>query len=353
MPDRHSLVALPARHPVIAVAGKAALAAVLAWLVVQPWGVVADRYDYYAPLGAVVSVSTTLVQSVRATTQAAIAIGLGAALAVATHLSDLPQVVGLGIVVAVGSLAAAWPRLGTMGSWVPISALFVLMIGGEHPSLYVLGYLGLTTVGAAVGALVNAALPPLPLTSAITAQRSLRSALADQLEGLAEGIRAEPLSDPTDWVERARGIEEDTRRMQALVARAGEAQRANWRARGWADTSTRAADQGRALGTLAFAVQELTQLLAEAEHADRAEVALGPALRPAAADAICAVAGVLQSVEDGDEPDPDSHTGAHDAVEDFGRAVRERQQEVEGDYFAAGSLVVAMRRVLEGLQPRT
>ena len=34
-----------------------------------------------------------------------------------------------------------------MGSWVPVSALFILILGERDPSSYVLAYLGLTTIG--------------------------------------------------------------------------------------------------------------------------------------------------------------------------------------------------------------
>src|SRR5690606_21273900 len=52
-------------RPLVPVAVKVALAAALAWLVVQPLGGAADHYTYYAPLGAVVVVSSRLGQSLR------------------------------------------------------------------------------------------------------------------------------------------------------------------------------------------------------------------------------------------------------------------------------------------------
>ena len=49
-----------ARHPRYGLAAKAALAASLAWAVVQLVPGPASAYPYYAPLGAVIATSTTL-----------------------------------------------------------------------------------------------------------------------------------------------------------------------------------------------------------------------------------------------------------------------------------------------------
>src|SRR3546814_4896585 len=80
-----------------------------------------------------------------------------------------------------------------MASWVPISGLFILIVGGADPAHYVLAYLGLTALGAVVGVLVNLAVPPMPLIATNDVQDSLRNILADQLDGLARGLERTPL----------------------------------------------------------------------------------------------------------------------------------------------------------------
>ncbi|MFW6774135.1 FUSC family protein [Nocardioides sp. CPCC 205120] len=347
---RRALTRFLAHHPALTVAAKAAVAAVVAWLVVQPWGDVADDYAYYAPLGAVVSVSTTVAQSVRATVQSVLAIALGATLAAAAMLSDLPGVLGLALVVGVGSLLTSWPRLGTMASWVPISALFVLIIGRDDPWHYVVGYLGLTTVGAAIGVIVNAAFPQLPLVSTAAAQDALRTELAGQLDDLADGLSQEPLPRPEEWASRRRDLSQQTRRMQDLVARATDAQQANWRAPRWRTSAERTLDQGRALDNLAFQVEGVTELLAENEHADNEHVVLGPELRPGAARALTALAAALRSVDDA-HADPDEHATARSTLEQLATDIQVMRRETEAEYFAAGSLVVAMRRALTTIAP--
>lgn len=110
---------------------KAALAATLAWLVVQPLGGPADQYAYYAPLGAVIAISVTVVDSASAAVQGVVAILLGAALAVLAVELVPGTPAGLAAVVLLGTVVAGWWRLGDMGSWVPIAALFVLTIGSS------------------------------------------------------------------------------------------------------------------------------------------------------------------------------------------------------------------------------
>lgn len=348
-PSRLRLRSRVAR-PAVLLALRAALAATLAWLVVQPWGGAADTYAYYAPLGAVVSVSTTLLQSVRSTVQSALALVLGALLAVAALASELPEVLGLALAVGVGTLLSYWRHLGSMASWVPISALFVLIVGRADLDGYLVGYLGLTTLGAVVGACVSWLFPPLPLARTVRAQQALRSALADQLDDLVGGLRAEQLPGPTGWSELRRDLGRQTREVQELVALAADARRGNWRARRWRATSERARQQGRTLANLTLQIEQLVDVLAEDEHAGRSDVALGPLLRPVAADALGALAATLRSVEHA-RADADAHARARREVEKFASAVRRRQREVDGEFFAAGSLVTATRRALAALAP--
>ena len=139
------------RYPLLPVAIKTAVAAALAWLVVRPIDGPASDYSYYAPLGAVVVVSSRLAASIRWSLEAVLAVALGAVLALGAREVPVPGVVGVGLVVGAGTLIGAWRRVGSMASWVPISALFILILGGHDPFGYVLAYLGYLAAGAAVG----------------------------------------------------------------------------------------------------------------------------------------------------------------------------------------------------------
>ncbi len=149
-----------ARHPRLGLAGKAAVAAALAWAVARAVPGPAGQYPYYAPLGALLATTTTLAGSARESAQTVAAIVAGAGIALAVDAVAPAELVGIAVVVAAGVLLAGWERLGSARSWVPTAALFVLIIGGRDPVGYVLGYAGLTALGAVVGLAVTAAFPP-------------------------------------------------------------------------------------------------------------------------------------------------------------------------------------------------
>ncbi len=268
-----------ARHPRVPLAVKCAVSAALAWVLVLPLGGVADDYPYYAPLGAVVAMGTTVVNSVRASVEGVLALLLGAALAIAAAVLPLPEVIATAVVVGFGTLLAGWNQLGELASWVPISGLFILIIGRNDPGDYAIAYVGLTGFGAVIGVLVNAALSPLPLTAAGVTQSALLDTLADQLDDLADGLRQEPLLTPEEWRTRQRAIEPQNRQMRVMLEQATEARRAYWRAREWRETADLQYTLGRALEQLSLMVEDTTNLLVAQEHAERPIVVLGPTLR--------------------------------------------------------------------------
>lgn len=147
------------RHPVLVLALKGAVAAGLAWVAVGPLGGVADDYRYYAPLGAVVATSTTAARSWHESVRALAAIVLGALVALVALCLPLPQLAGLVLATGVAVGIGGWDFLGGRASWVPVTALFVLLVGDSRPWHYALGYAGLTALGVLVGILVDAAAP--------------------------------------------------------------------------------------------------------------------------------------------------------------------------------------------------
>ena len=329
---------------------KAALAAALAWLAVQPlWGV-ADEYPYYAPLGAVIAVTTTVAGSVRESVQSVLAIFTGAALALGAVLTPWPTVAELALVVAIGTALSAWPRFGTKASWVPISALFVLIIGRGDAMDYAIAYLGLTGLGAVIGIVLNVTFPPLALNPMADSIHRLRGLLAEQLDELAEGLRSEEPLTAEEWAARERSIRPTTEEMQRVVGHATDARRANWRARRWDDHAQKRYHQARALQQVAFLIEDLTALVVEYERSEKDRVALGPALRPHAAQTLTALADCLRSVEH-DRADPDCLRASDAAVTDLAEAIRTARRDSDEDLFAAGALVTGTKRTLASLVP--
>lgn len=338
-----------ARHPRLPRAVKAALAALLAWLVVQPLGGAADEYPYYAPLGAVIAVSATVADSIKASVQGVAAIVLGATFAVAAA-AILPTAIGLAVVVLLGTLVSGWWRFGAMGDWVPIAALFVLIIGSSGLVDYLVGYVLLTGLGAAVGVAVNTAMPPLPLIPGDREITAARRALADQLDDLADALRSEPPLDREQWLARHHDMRPRARAMGRLVAQAGQVRRVNWRARRWQEWADSQAEHARALERLSLVIDDLSSLLAETEHADLEVVALGPRLRGPAADAMEAVAALLRDGAERDgEPTQESRDRAAAAVDALTEAVADRMRAGVTEVLAAGAIVTALRQLVDSV----
>lgn len=336
-----------ARRPRVALAMKAALAAVLAWWAVEPLGSFGSEYPYYAPLGAVVAVSGTVAGSLRTAAQTAGAIGMGAAVSLASgFIGD--GVVALGTAVAVGTLVAGWRWLGEMGSWVPVSSLFILLVGAGDPWHYVLAYLGLTSMGAAIGLVINTVLPPLPLTPSRLALRALRLELAEQLSDVADGLEQPGPPTLEEWAWRRRELSPSVDRMRALVTEAAEARRANWRARRWAAQADRLYEVARALDELSALTQQVVTLVVEREAATAQEVALGPELRPATAAALRRISHLLTTLGD-DEAFRGALGPTREAVAELAHATSHAWHDTGEDRFTAAAIVTALERAIQAL----
>jgi uncharacterized membrane protein YgaE (UPF0421/DUF939 family) len=347
---RRRVVDWVADHPVAPLAVRAAVAAMTAWLVVLPFGGVADDYPYYAPLGAVASVSMSVTSTIRVSLHAFLAVGIGAVLGAGAHLVPLPAVLALGAVVALGIAVTAWVPLGAMASWVPISAIFVLIVGGDDPQRFLLAYLGLITVGALVGVAVNAAVPPLSIASAGRAQDSLRAALVEQLTDLARTLEQEVPPTSEEWQHHRWRLEAHAGEMQEVMARTREGLLVNWRVRRWREMADRQRRHARALTSLAFLVEDLAELVADGEYAEREQLALGPTLRPSAAGALSATAAALDSVRGSEAGGPELRR-AQQATDDFEAAIRSVRRRTDQDQFAAGALLIGIRRTLGSVDP--
>jgi uncharacterized membrane protein YgaE (UPF0421/DUF939 family) len=330
------------RHRQISLAAKAALAAALAWLAVQPIGGVGADYPYFAPLGAVVAVSTTVLSSAREAAQTVVAILLGAGVAIGLDSWAGPNALTIAAVVAIGTLIGGWRHLGVMGSWVPTAGLFVLILGAADPEGYVLAYGGLTALGAVIGLLVNLVFPSLPLDAAEASLARLRETLAGQFDELAEALLAErPLSD-SDWQERSDLVESVSDQARAAVLRALEARRANWRARRWRAEAHRQYQAAATLVQLPFIVEDLTAILVHASKSGET-VPWGAPLRPRIAHALQATADVLRSMD---------HAGGgaeevealDDCLERLVEEVRTTRTRTGEDLFGVGSLITTLRR---------
>src|SRR4051794_37751533 len=206
-PGRPVAQALTARQAQLAFKG--GLAAALAWIVAEAVTGVLDGhglrgYIYYAPLGAVVATDATLAGSARIARQASLSLVAGAALGLVVNQTMDPSALSLALVVGAGVLLGVLPVFGDQRSWVPVVALFVLVIGGRQPGTYALAYVGLTALGALCGVLVGMVTPTFARKREAEALDALRRQVADQLVQLADGLRQHPPPGPDGWAQRRR-----------------------------------------------------------------------------------------------------------------------------------------------------
>ncbi|MEL7976378.1 hypothetical protein AAG589_10980 [Isoptericola sp. F-RaC21] len=330
------------RHPRWSLAVRGALAAALAWMV----GVVAPApfsdYPYYAPLGAVIATTGTLARSVRESLQTVAALLLGAGIALAADSVLVPGALSLALVVGVALLCAGWRVFGGMGAWVANAAIFVLVLGQGESADYVGAFAGLVVVGAAIGTGVNLLLPPLLLTPSALALGALRDALVEQLDDLAGWLDDEGPLDAAEWERRRRALYPTIEGARAAVARSGEASRGNPRARRHGERARSQARQAEVLGTSAEVVDEVVRLLVGWERSGRAEVALGPRLRPELASALRSFARTLQDA--GSDAGPDAGAAFARSLDGLQDVVHDAREDTGDDHLVAGALVVVLRR---------
>ena len=338
------------RHPQIVLAAKVAVAVAIAWVVVQPIPGVADKYPYYAPMGAVIAVSGTVAGTFRDSAQSVAAILLGAPIAWLVDLAFPTNVATLAAVVALATLLSRCSWLGDKGGWAPVAAVFVLLVGRGQPGSYVAAYLGLTALGATIGLAVDVAFPALPINATKSVVTELRETLAEQLDDLADGLLREGPPNQGQWHERRRAIAPLVTRMRQMVDHTAEARRGNWRAGRWRSEAELLNRQAHAMEELAGQVRTMTGMVTEHERAELDKVAMGPSVRPYAAHALQAMADTLRSV-DGSAADPELLHRMDDALQRFVDEIRVTRDATGDDMFAAGELVMTLRRAVAALTP--
>jgi peptidoglycan/LPS O-acetylase OafA/YrhL len=226
-----SYTARLAQQPRLLLAAKTSLAAVLAWYLAPLIPFLDDQYSYYAPLGALVTMYPTVARSARVGFQVLIGLALGIALGLCgiagLHLG-VPVGAVLGTVIGVGVLFGGLRRLGAGGDWVPLAALFVLLIGGAtDPEEFSISYLGTTAFGVLVGIAVNLiVVPPLYLRRASDRLTALRETVTGLLDDAADAVAADDV-EPERFERRLETLAETREAVSADVEEAEDSARAN------------------------------------------------------------------------------------------------------------------------------
>ncbi|MFG3029146.1 aromatic acid exporter family protein, partial [Streptomyces sp. NPDC048253] len=222
----------PGRERDLAVqAGKAALAAWLAWAVVGWW--LEAPMAFVAPWVAVVLVEATVYRSVAHGLQQLAAIAVGTAVATAGALLLGSTMAAMALVLPAVLLLGQWQRLGSQGVYAATGALFVLT-GGQVSVVSSAARIAEAVFGAVVGVAVNVLIrPPVYLRDARAALEDAAREAQEILDAVADGLA------DGEWDGQAAGSRhERALRLGRLVDQARSAI-------GWSRESMRGNPRGR------------------------------------------------------------------------------------------------------------
>ena len=333
-------------------AAKTSLAVGIAWFVAPFVPGVADDYPYYAPLGALISMTPTLMGSVRVGLQTLAGLAVGIVLAGAVIVFAAPNVLTISLVVGVGVLVSGIRWLRSSGGYAPVAALFVLIVGGGDAESYSVGYIVQMGVGIAVGLVVNFAIfPPLRVTAAVSGLRDFRTLLAGHLDEMADALVASWPPQNEEWAGRSDTLRETADAVREALRDAEETGKANPRARLHKRDLGGDYSDLYDLETIAFHVRDITDVVASAiwERSFRAEL---PAdLRGPLGDAIRALGAVLEARNAGDGVDEAIAT-ADAALEAALVRLDDKRDHAPSSLSAAASVAVSARRILAIMEQR-
>ena len=308
-------------------------------------------YIYYAPLGAVVATDATLAGSARIARQASLSLAAGAVLGLVVNQTLEPSALSLALVVGVGVLLGVLPAFGDQRSWVPVVALFVLVIGGQHPGTYALAYVGLTALGALCGVMVGLVTPTFARRHESEALDLLRSQVAGQLVALADGLRQQPPPGPEGWARRRRHTDEALRGARAALGELVESQRGRPLAVRRGSWVQRQRDIATNLERLTWLVEDLTAIFEQTVREDLGASPLDPDLAEAVAAALDDLAALARHYDD-------TVTTEDDRVRAVGVSMRRltdefsRRRDLDtGDVAVIGAVLANLRRSTAAVHP--
>ncbi|MBG6237527.1 uncharacterized membrane protein YgaE (UPF0421/DUF939 family) [Mycetocola sp. CAN_C7] len=333
-------------HPRLLLAVKTGVAVGIAWLIAPLMPGVADDYPYYAPLGALISMSPTLMSSVKHGVQTLAALAIGILLAGIVIFLAEPNVITISLVIGVGVLIAGSRWLTTGGDYVAVAALFVLIVGGQNADAYSIGYLVQMSVGITVGLAVNMiVLPPLNFSAAVLQLASFRTQLSTHMREIAAALVETWPPEHEQWAGRSGALAETADEVRAAVRHADESRRLNPRARLHQRDLNRDYEDLTALETMTFHVRDLTGVLSASIWEGPFPAELPEGLREPLSTTLCAVADVLIARNDGKDLTP-SVTAADDALVTLLARLDDQSDLSPSSLSPAASVAMDLRRIL-------
>ncbi|MET1052804.1 MAG: aromatic acid exporter family protein [Mycetocola sp.] len=333
-------------HPRLLLAVKTGVAVAIAWLIAPYMPGVVNDYPYYAPLGALISMSPTLMSSLKTGAQTLAALTIGILLAAAILYVSEPNVISISLVVGVGVLIAGSRWLTTGGDYVAVAALFVLIVGGPDADSYSIGYLVQMTVGIVVGLAVNMlVLPPLNISAAVVQLARFRSQMAAHLRDIAAALVETWPPEHEEWAGRAESFTETSDRVRAAVRHADDSRKLNPRARLHRRDLNRDYEDLAALETMTFHVRDLSGVLTAAIWEGPFPAELPHDLREPLSDTLRAIADVLIARNDSEDLEP-SVAAAEQALDTLVARLDEHRTLAPSSLTPAATVALDLRRIL-------
>ncbi|UXM91870.1 FUSC family protein [Paenarthrobacter sp. JL.01a] len=328
-------------------AAKTAVAAGLAWYLAPFMPGPAAEYPYYAPLGALVSMHPTVADSAKHGLQslAGLVLGIGMAFAVTTVAA--PTVLSVAVVVGLGVLIGGLPRLGSASEWIPMAALFVLVLGDSNAEGFSFAYVLQMALGVTVGFAINWLIfPPLHLDDIDPAIAGHQGALSRQLKDMAQAMNESWPPNHEAWASRSDELSMTAAAVRTAVHQAELSAKANPRSRRRATRLPSDLAGLRTLERLTFHVQDVTDVLASAIWEEGAGTVIPDTAIKPLSDALESVAAVVDHWRDeGSGELSNSLAHAQDSINALSDAVTEAAAQ-QSPVNAPASVAMSLRRIL-------
>lgn len=339
------------KHPELLLAAKAALAVAIAWSIAPYLPGVANDYPYYAPLGALVSMAPTLMGSVRSGLQTVAGLAIGVVLAGAVILLSEPNVFTIALVVGIGFLISGNHRVTTTREFIPVTALFVLIVGGPNADSYSLGYVVQVCFGILVGLAVNLLIfPPLRQDAAAAELSRFRTTLARHLDDMGKALLESWPPKHEDWATRDATLKRTSGEVRGAVLHAEESRKGNPRALIHRRNLKADYDDVAALETVSFHVRNVTDVLAGAVWGDPVPVEIPTDLRPPLSAAIHSVAELLKDWDSG-SGDLAPRDEAEESMSSLLARLDDEKSSGAESFSAGAAIAMDLRRILAALRP--
>jgi hypothetical protein len=290
----------------------------------------------------------TVAASAKHGLQSLLGLGLGIAMAFAvTTVTAAPTALAVAVVVGLGVVIGGLPRLGSASEWVPMAALFVLVLGASNAQGFSFAYVLQMAMGVAVGFAVNwLVFPPLHLEGIDPAIDGHQRALSKQLRDMARAMTESWPPNHEDWASRSGELARTAAAVRTAVHEAQLSAKANPRSHHRAGRLAGDLAGLRTVERLTFHVQDITDVLASVIWEENAGTVIPEGVPRNLSKALEDVAAVIGQWRNGDAEDFKSALEeARASLAALGGAVTEVAAG-QASVNATASVAMSLRRII-------